>query len=153
MVVQKGRHGEGGDRHFVELPWDEQTPQWQEIDLSLPAGDLARQIAQAIEVLDLAGLFATYGGRGSKALRPDLLLKCVLYEMQRGQRSPAQWYRDAKENDPVKWLLFGMRPSAPHGMSFGAVLRSSGIAGMCKCCGRPRSWGSPWENGWPWMAA
>jgi len=111
MVVPEGRRGKDGDRRFVELPWDEQTPRWQEIDRSLPADDLVRQIEQAVEVLDLAGLFATYAGRGSKALWPDLLLKCVLYEMQRGQRSPAQWYRDAKENDPMQWLLFGMTPS------------------------------------------
>jgi len=40
---------------------------------------LARQIDEVIEELDLAGLFATYSGRGSKALWPDLLLKLVIF--------------------------------------------------------------------------
>lgn len=111
MLMREGRQGKDGDRRFVELPWDEQTPQWQAIDLSLPADHLVRQIAEAVDSLDLAELFTTYAGRGSKALWPDLLLKSVLYEMQRGCRSPAQWYRDAKENDPLKWLLRGMTPA------------------------------------------
>ena len=111
MIAIRGRHGKDADHRFAELPWDEHTPRWQEIDQCLPADHLARQIDQAVEELDLAGLFATYNGRGSKALWPDLLLKLVLYEMQRGRFSPATWFRDAKENEPVQWLLFGMNPS------------------------------------------
>jgi hypothetical protein len=72
---------------------------------------LVRQIDEAMKELDLAGLFGTYGGRGSKALRPDLLLRLVLYETQCGRHSPAQWFRDSRENEPVQWLLFGMKPS------------------------------------------
>jgi transposase len=111
MITVRGRHGKDADRRFAELPWDEQTSRWQEIDQSLPADHLARQVDEVVEELDLAGLFATYSGRGSKALWPDLLLRLVLYEMQRGRPSPAQWLKDAQENDPVQWLLFGMKPS------------------------------------------
>ena len=111
MITPRERHGKDADRRFAELPWDEQTPRWQEIDQSLPADHLARQINEVVEELDLAGLFATYSGRGSKALWPDLLLRLVLYEMQRGRLSPAEWFLDARENEPAQWLLFGMQPS------------------------------------------
>jgi transposase len=111
MIAIRERHGKDADHRFAEPPWDERTPQWQEIDQCLPADHLARQIDQAVEELDLAGLFATYTGRGSKALWPDLLLRLMLYETQRGRQSPAEWFLDAKENDPLQWLLFGMKPS------------------------------------------
>ena len=111
MIAIRGRHGKDADHRFAQPPWDEHTPRWQEIDQCLPADHLARQIDQVVEELDLAGLFATYHGRGSKALWPDLLLRLILYEMQCGRPSPAEWFRDAKENEPVQWLLFGTRPS------------------------------------------
>ena len=111
MIAIRGRHGKDADHRFAEPPWDEHTPRWQEIDQDLPAEHLARQIDQAVEGLDLAGLFATYSGRGSRALWPDLLLRLVLYEMQRGRLSPAEWFLDARENEPAQWLLFGMRPT------------------------------------------
>jgi transposase len=111
MVTIRERHGKDADHRFAEPLWDEQTPRWQEIDRSLPADHLARQIDAVVSELDLAGLFATYCGRGSKALWPDLLLRLVLYEMQRGRGSPAQWFLDARENGPAQWLLFGMTPS------------------------------------------
>jgi transposase len=111
MIVRRGRHGKDVDHRFAEVPWDEGALQWQEIDQDLPANHLARQIDETVEELDLTGLFGTYSGRGSKALRPDLLLKLVLYETQCGRPSPAQWFSDATENKPAQWLLFGMRPS------------------------------------------
>jgi transposase len=111
MIAIRERHGKDADRRFAEPPWDEQAPRWQEIDQSLPADHLARQIHEVVEELDLAGLFATYSGRGSKALWPDLLLRLVLYEMQRGRLSPAEWFKDARENEPAQWLLYGTKPS------------------------------------------
>jgi transposase len=111
MITSRGRQGKDADHRFAELPWDEQTPRWQEIDRQLPAEHLVRQIAEAVERLDLTGLLATYTGRGTKALWPDLLLKLMLYEIQRGRHSPAQWFVDAQENEPAQWLLWGMKPS------------------------------------------
>lgn len=111
MITARGRHGKDADHRFAEPPWDEQTPRWQEIDQSLPADHLARRIHEVVEELDVAGLFATYSGRGSKALWPDLLLRLVLYEMQCGRLSPAEWFLDARENEPAQWLLFGVKPS------------------------------------------
>jgi transposase len=111
MIAIRERHGKDADHRFAEPPWDEHASRWQEIDQSLPADHLARQIDQAVAELDLAGVFATYTGRGSKALWPDLLLRLVLYEMQRGRQSPAEWFLDAKESEPLQWLSFGMKPS------------------------------------------
>jgi transposase len=111
MIAIRERHGKDADHRFAEPPWDENTSRWQEIDRCLPVDHLARQIDQAVEGLDLAGLFATYTGRGSKALWPDLLLRLVLYEMQRGRQSPAEWFLDANESEPLQWLLFGMKAS------------------------------------------
>jgi hypothetical protein len=32
-------------------------------------------------------------------------------KMQRGRLSPAEWFLDARENEPAQWLLFGIKPS------------------------------------------
>ena len=108
----------------------------------LPADHLARQIDQAVEELDLAGLFATYTGRGSKALWPDLLLRLVLYEMQRGRQSPAEWFLDAKESEPLQWLLFGMKPSRTALYEFSDRLESIlGRLERADACTRRKNWG------------
>jgi transposase len=96
---------------FALPPWTTDSPEWQAIDRRLPADHLARRIAEAVETLDLAPLLASYLGVGKPALRPDLLLRLVLYEMQSQRPSPAQWGRDVRENEAVRWLLFGMEPS------------------------------------------
>lgn len=124
MIAIRERHGKDADHRFAEPPWDEHTPRWQEIDRCLPADHLARQIDQAVEELDMAGLFATYSGRGTKALWPDLLLRLVLYESQCGRHSPAQWLRDTRENEPVQWLLFGSKPSRTSLYEFADRLKS-----------------------------
>jgi transposase len=77
----------------------------------LPADQLARRIAQAVERLDLSRLWDSYLGVGKKALPPDLLLKVVLYERHDKRPSPAQWTKDVRESAPVRWLLFGLEPS------------------------------------------
>jgi Transposase DDE domain/Transposase domain (DUF772) len=40
-----------------------------------------------------------------------LMLKVVLYEVLEGHLSPSQWARHVKENDPLRWLGQGIRPS------------------------------------------
>lgn len=101
----------GKQERFAPTPWTEESPEWQALDQRLSADHLVRRIDRAVEMLDLAALFDSYLGAGKKALRPDLLLKMVLYEMQSHRPSPAQWARDVRESDPVRWLLFGMEPS------------------------------------------
>src|SRR3954469_26027958 len=76
---------------FAPPPWDRRSPEWLQIPASLPADHLARAIDEAVDQLDLSSLFVSYAGVGSKAHRPDLMLKIVLYEIQTGCRSPAQW--------------------------------------------------------------
>ena len=96
---------------FAAPPWTTESKQWQAIDQRLPADHLARRIAHAVDMLDLTPLWDSYLGVGKKALRPDLLLKLVLYEMHSKRPSPAQWSKDVRESEPVRWLLFGLEPS------------------------------------------
>jgi transposase len=96
---------------FAAPPWAEDSEEWLALDRRLPPDHLARRVTEAVEMLDLEPLFTSYLGVGKRALRPDLLLKMVLYEVQSNRPSPAQWARDVRESEPVRWLLFGMEPS------------------------------------------
>jgi transposase len=106
--------------------WDEQDPQRRAIEQRLPPDHLARRIDQAVARLDLQALHARYGGTGSEPYPPALLLRAVLYETHLGYHSPAEWYRHAHENEPVRWLLGGLTPSRSCWYAFrdrvGAVL-------------------------------
>jgi transposase len=64
-----------------------------------------------VDGLDRSALHATYLGVGSFAHDPDLMLKMVLYETARGRLSPSQWAGDRRENDALRWLGQGIRPS------------------------------------------
>ena len=44
-------------------------------------------------------------------MSPRLLLKVALMSMRCGRQSPAQWAKDVRENDPLKWLGQGIIPS------------------------------------------
>jgi transposase len=107
----KGATGAGKLDRFAPTPWTEESEEWLGMDRHLAEDHLARRIAEGVDMLDLGPLFASYLGVGQQALRPDLLLKMVIYEMQNKRPSPAQWWRDARESEPVRWLLFGMEPS------------------------------------------
>ena len=96
---------------FACVPWHDDHPDRLALDCRLPADHLARQIDAAVARLDLGPLFACYGGTGSDAFPPDLLLRAVLFETRRGLHSPAAWHRDAHECEPVRWLLRGCAPS------------------------------------------
>jgi transposase len=102
-----------GDKleRFAPTPWTKESEEWLAIDRRLPQDHLARRVAEAVQMLDLGPLLDSYLGVGKKALRPDLLVKMVIYQMQNHRPSPAQWARDVRENEPVRWLLFGMEPS------------------------------------------
>jgi transposase len=96
---------------FAAPPWNRQSPEWLTIEDSLPVDHLARLIDEAVDQLDLTPLFATYAGVGTQAHRPDLMLKIVLYEIQTGHHSPAQWAFDAGDRRCLQWLGFGIKPS------------------------------------------
>ena len=107
----KGVAGGGKLTGFAPTPWTEESAAWQVLDGRLAEDHLARRVARAVAVLDLSPLLDSYLGVGKKALRPDLLLRLVLYEMHNNRPSPSQWARDARESEAVRWLLFGMEPS------------------------------------------
>jgi transposase len=80
-----------------------------DIEERLAPSHLACFFENAVARLDLEKLLATYGGTGSPAHRPALLLVVILYEIRRGRHSPAQWHLDAHECEPVRWLLRGSK--------------------------------------------
>lgn len=110
MVSAKRRSRKTEGVLFVPPPWNEETPEYQAVDRELPADHLARKVVQAMERLDLTGFLASYRGQGSLPYRPDLLLRAVLYEMRQGRHKPTEWFRDARESQPVRWLLRGGQP-------------------------------------------
>jgi transposase len=104
--------------HFATPPWDRQSPEWLQIDDSLPADHLARALDAAVDQLDLTALFASTSGVGSKAHRPDLMLKIALYEMHTGHHSPAQWARDTSDRRCLLWLGLGITPARTRWYAF-----------------------------------
>jgi len=71
----------------------------------------ARIIDSFVNGLDQTSLEASYLGVGSLAHNPDLMLKIVLYETYQGHLSPAQWARDVRDSDALRWLGQGIQPS------------------------------------------
>jgi transposase len=101
----------GNTERFAEPFWNEQSAEWLRLDERLPSNHLAREIEIGVDRLDLTSLFESYAGVGKKALRPDLMLKIVLYEIHSQRLSPAQWARDVQECEPLRWLARGIEPS------------------------------------------
>lgn len=110
MVSTARRSRKSAGTLFVPLASAKETG-LQELMAELPADHLARQIVAAVNLLDVSEFLAAYHGQGSLPYRPDVLLRVVLYEMRLGIRSPAQWWHDATESVPVRWLLQGYKPS------------------------------------------
>src|SRR5260370_23572098 len=108
---------------FAPPPWDRNSADWRRLDDQLPQDHRARQVDQAVAQLDLAPLFAAYAGTGSLAHRPDLILKVVLFEVQRGRHSPAQWAEDFLFDQACQWLALGIRPSRSRLYAFPDRLR------------------------------
>jgi hypothetical protein len=97
---------------FVRIPWSDDHPDWIDLNLQLDQDHLARRIAALVEGLDLFPLFETYSGVGAAILPPELMLAFVLFEIQRGRLSPAEWFQDSQDQSlPARWLLRGLLPS------------------------------------------
>jgi transposase len=111
MISPRGRPAQAAVERFRPPPWTPDTPAWQALDAQLEDDHLARLIDQGVDHLDLTPLCRSYAGRGSPPDRPALLLKIVLFEIQRGRSSPAQWYLDNQENITLHWLGRGIRPA------------------------------------------
>jgi transposase len=71
----------------------------------------ARLINAFVHSLDRTSLQASYLGVGSLAHDPELMLKIALYETCQGRLSPAQWARDVRDSDALRWLCHGIQPS------------------------------------------
>jgi Transposase DDE domain len=110
MIVGTKPSGKLDWESFQSPPWSSQSPAWLELDEDLEEDHLARLIDWGVDQLDLQPLVASFGRGGSKPYRPDLMLKIVLFEIQRGRSSPAQWFLDARENKVLHWLGLGIRP-------------------------------------------
>jgi transposase len=95
---------------FRVPPWNQRSPEWQTINRNLPHDHPARRISKAVDELDLSELERSYRGQGDLPYPPKLIFKAILYQIDRGHQSPTQWFREAKENDGMKWLLFGFQP-------------------------------------------
>lgn len=103
---------------FADPPWEETHPRWLVLDQELPEGHLARQVTAAMKQVDLTPLYHSYSGRGSLPTRPDLMLRIVLIEIRLGRIHPSDWYRDTRENEPLKWAGMGIQPSRTAWYSF-----------------------------------
>ena len=82
MVRNTAVSGNDGRGRFARPPWTKKSSEWRRIDARIADGHLAHHVNQAVELLDLTPLFDSYLGVGKEAIRPDLLLKLVLYEVQ-----------------------------------------------------------------------
>ncbi len=111
MIGCRKRLRKGTEVRFADTPWNELSLEWLKLDEQVPAEHLARGVLEAMEPLDLTPLFTLYSGVGSLPIRPDLMLRVVLIEMQLGRSQPCDWFRDARENVVLQWAAFGIRPS------------------------------------------
>jgi transposase len=68
-------------------------------------------VEQAVAGIDLQILRNAYAGVGSEPHPPECMLRLALYEILDGRPSPAQWHRDAQNNDPAKFLARLIQPS------------------------------------------
>ena len=98
-------------RRFASPPAPPGSPLWQQWDAGLDDDHPARIIDAFVNGLDRTSLHASYLGVGSLAHNPDLMLKIVLYETFQGRLSPAQWARDVRDSDALRWLGQGIKPS------------------------------------------
>ena len=100
----------GGD--FRQPPWHDLHPDRKALQAHAPADllRLAGTIDRLVDRLCLHDLVASFSGRGSRAHRPDLMLKAALFFTQRGLHSPADWSRQCHDSLTARWLLRGILP-------------------------------------------
>jgi hypothetical protein len=109
MTIVANRCGpRNASPRFRTLPWHDDHPNKLDLEQRLEADHLARSIDLAVSRLDLSVVYAAYAGTGSDPHPPDRLLAVILFECRRGRHQPAQWARDARECEPVRWLLRGL---------------------------------------------
>jgi transposase len=111
MVAAQPTRRQARSLRWLTAPWDAAHPDWLRLDRQLPAEHRVRLIDRVVDLLDLQPqLRVFYAGFGSASWHPALLLKLMLYELDRKVLSPAAWFRDCSEHTPLQWLLRGARP-------------------------------------------
>jgi transposase len=95
---------------YLQPLWEAGQSEW-EVNLEIGDGHLVEMIDAVVDELDLTELLASYGGRGSPAYPPRIMLKIILYELQKGRCRPTQWHDDLKSNVVVQWIAGGLQPS------------------------------------------
>ena len=117
----------------------EDSAEWLELSERFDAQHPARIVEEEVNRLDRTLLEDAYRGVGSKAHRPDLMLKMVLFEYLEGRSSPAQWSRDAPDHQALRWLGRGIQPSRTAWYEFrdrmGKVIESVHENQMAKAMG------------------
>ena len=80
------------------------------LDDWLPEDHLARFILEAIEQLDLSALILRYGGRGSAAYHPKVLLSLLVYGYATGTFSSRKIERATYDSIAFRYLAAGSHP-------------------------------------------
>ena len=80
------------------------------LDDWLPEDHLARFILEAIERLDLSALTRVYGGRGSAAYHPEVLLSLLVYGYATGTFSSRKIERATYDSLAFRYLAAGSHP-------------------------------------------
>ena len=80
------------------------------LDDRLPEDHLARFILEAIEQLDLSALILRYGGRGSAAYHPEVLLSLLVYGYATGTFSSRKIERATYDSIAFRYLAAGSHP-------------------------------------------
>lgn len=80
------------------------------LDDWLPENHLARFILEAIEQLDLSALTLRYGGRGSAAYHPEVLLSLLVYGYATGTFSSRKIERATYDSIAFRYLAAGSHP-------------------------------------------
>jgi hypothetical protein len=136
---------------WIAPPWTAESEDWLMIDRDLPPDERARQIAAIDADLDLSALIRSYAGLGSPSHPPELLVRLILFAIDRGRLSPAQWARDCRLDDAVKWLLFGLRPSRSCLYQFRDRVGPISTRGIARSSRRPGPRDGRRRSGRQWM--
>src|SRR3990170_8403514 len=76
----------------------------------LPEGHLARFIAEVVDGLDLSRIVAAYGGRGSEAHHPSVLLALLVYGYATGTFSSRKIERATYDSVAFRYIAANTHP-------------------------------------------
>ena len=96
---------------FRPFPLPEDSQRWKEIGGKLDENDLGKIVERQVNMLGRHVLDELYRGCGSLAYDPTAMLKMVLYQYLKGNRSPARWWREAGLHEVMQWLGRGYAPA------------------------------------------